>query len=318
MVGMRSIVWVSELRRSPDLFAKSGVMEEQRDVRDLVIAGHAKLGPPVVLAEQEAVVRRNQERGVLPQVAGVEVVQQPAHLSIAKGDDGAVVRAQLGAFVRSLGDPRVGRPVENRAAIVRRVVIAEAGRGEERLVRIERLDLEQPVLCRPVRVEELQTGVETPDGRKVLLRADGFAVDDVVIVETAAAVVELAHMVFLAQALPRRLHHGLPGVPLLAANELVGVVAVVIGEAPVFPVVVVVGDEVAVDALLVEQLGERVVERFQRTPATMQEVEPPGLHVTARRHARQAAGIVGVERDATFGQSAEVRCLDGPGSVRLQ
>ena len=85
---------------------------------------------------------------------------------------------------------------------------------------------------------------------------------------------ELVRVVLLAQPLPVRLHHRLPGVAFLAADEFVAVVAVVVGRAAILQVVEVVGDQVAVDAGLVQQLGEGVVERLQRAPAAVQEVQP--------------------------------------------
>ena len=115
----------------------------------------------------------------------------------------------------------------------------------------------------------------------------------------AALLRELALVVHLPQPLPVRLHHRLPGVAFLAAHELVGVVAVVVGGAAVLPVVEVVGHEVAVDAGLVQQLGEGVVERLQRAPAAVQEGQAAGQHVAPGRHAGQAADIVVVEGDAT-------------------
>ena len=81
---------------------------------------------------------------------------------------------------------------------------------------------------------------------------------------------KLSCVVHFSQPLPMRLHHRLPWIALLPANELVAVVPIVIGGAAILPIVEVVGDQMAVDAGVVQQLGERIVERLQRTPAAMQ------------------------------------------------
>jgi hypothetical protein len=136
----------------------------------------------------------------------------------------------------------------------------------------------------------------------------------VVVVEAAALLAVLALVVELAQPLPVRLHHRFPRVALLAADELVAVVAAVIGGAAVLPVVVVVGDQVAVGAGLVEQLGERV-ERLERAPAAMQEGQPPGLHVPPGRHAGQAADVVAVEGHGALGEAAEIGRLEAGAAI---
>jgi hypothetical protein len=137
----------------------------------------------------------------------------------------------------------------------------------------------------------------------------------VLVVQAAALLAVLALVVELAQPLPVRLHHRLPRVALLAADELVAVVAAVIGGAAVLPVVVVVGDQVAVDAGLVEQLGTRVVERLERAPAAMQEGQPPGLHVPPGRHAGQAADVVAVEGHGALGEAAEIGRLEAGAAI---
>ena len=60
------------------------VVGEQRDVHDLLVEVHAVLGPEIVLAQQEPVVGREHERGVLPHVMAIEIVEQPAELVVAE------------------------------------------------------------------------------------------------------------------------------------------------------------------------------------------------------------------------------------------
>ena len=80
-----------------------------------------------------------------------------------------------------------------------------------------------------------------------------------------------------------------------------------VAEPAVLEVVVVVGDEMRVDARIAKELGDGVIEGLERPPATMQEVEPAGLDVAARRHAGQAPHEVPVEHHRATGEPLEVR-----------
>ncbi len=76
--------------------------------------------------------------------------------------------------------------------------------------------------------------------------------------------------------------------------------------AAVLEVVVVVGDQMAVDPGLPEQVGQVVVEGLERAPGAVQEVEPPGLHVAPCRHAGHAADEMPLEGDAPLRQPIEI------------
>ena len=91
-----------------------------------------------------------------------------------------------------------------------------------------------------------------------------------------------------------------------------------VGGAAILQVVEVVGDQVAVDAGPVQQLGEGVVERLQRPPAAVQEAQPAGLHVAPCRHAGQATDIVPVEGQRARRQPVEVGCRDARAAIGPQ
>ena len=72
-------------------------------------------------------------------------------------------------------------------------------------------------------------------------------------------------------------------------------------------VVVMVGDHVAVHAALVAQDGgQALVPRLHRAPRRLQEVDPSGEHLTARRHTGQGPGEVVVEHGAALRQPVDV------------
>ena len=259
-----------------------------------------------MLAEKEAVIGRDDERSVAPKIVCVEIVEKLSHQKIAKRDDGVVVGAQLLAFLWQLVDAAVARPVADRPIPAGPEFLAKSlGRGE-RLMRVERLDLQEPVVRCPVAVEELEAGGKTLHRRVFALFSDELAVDDVAAELVACRAAELPLMVHLAQALPRRLHHGFPRIALLPADEVVAVVAGVVGGATILEIMEVVGDEVAVDAGLAQQLGKRIVERLERPPAPVEKAETSGLHVAARRHAGQAADIMTLECCGALGKTGEI------------
>jgi hypothetical protein len=179
------------------------VMEEQRDVRHLVEARHPALAPPVVLAKQEAVVGGEEEGRVRPQSMRVETIQEAPKLGVAQGHYGAVVGPQLGALVRRLRHALVWRPVEDGTGVVGRILRPVRRRRVERLVGIERLDLQEPVLRLPVSLEEIEPGIEAAYRWEVRLLPDELPIDDVVVVEAAWFLVELERVIHLPEPLPR-------------------------------------------------------------------------------------------------------------------
>ena len=80
-----------------------------------------------------------------------------------------------------------------------------------------------------------------------------------------------------------------------------------VGRAAILPIVEVIGNEMAVDPGVMQQFGERVVERLEWTPAAMQKRQPAGKHVAPRRHARQRTDIVIVVDHRAFRETVEIR-----------
>ena len=74
---------VVRLRRLAPATPARGVPGEERDVGRFVVPGHAHLAPPVVLAEQEAVVGDDEKHRVAPHVVGVHEVDHRAKVVVA-------------------------------------------------------------------------------------------------------------------------------------------------------------------------------------------------------------------------------------------
>ena len=284
------------------------MVDDQRNMRDLLVIWRQVLSPPVMLAQQETVIGRKHEAGIGPEIVLVEIVQKLAEIGVAHGHESGVVRPDLRDLVRAFLDRRVFRPVEDRAIVARRVLLTVFLGREERLVRIEAFELQKPVVRHAVVVEEGKGAREARRAGKILLYSYLFAIDLMLPpLRFRRHVVVLVGIHFL-EALQRRLHHRDPRVVFLSANELPGLVAAVIRRAAVLVVVEVVADEMCVHAGLLQDIGHRIVERFERTPGAVHEVQPTRMHVAPGRHAGQRADIMIVEGHGPLGEAIEVRC----------
>jgi len=155
-----------------------------------------------------------------------------------------------------------------------------------------------------VGAEELQAGGEGPGLTGRLLLPHVAAVHPVLADPDRLPVVEgLRDLHLIGQV-------GLPRVALLASNGLPRAVPRVIGAAAVFPVVVMIAGQVRVDARVAEHLGHGIVERLHRSPASMQEVVPPGVDLAAGGHAGHGPDVGRVERRRAGGEALEVRRVD--------
>jgi len=208
-----------------------------------------------------------------------------------------------------LFDLHIIRPVEMGSNIAILIHVAVLFRCEEWFMRIECLDLEEPVVLVPVGLDEFQSFVEGHRLRVVFFPLHVLSVDPVLAPQAIGSATDCGGDVgVLDLALPR--------VALLTAHELPGVVAGVVGGPAIFEIMVVVGDQVRVDTIESEEFRHRVVEGLQRAPAAVQEVHPAGMDFTPGRHARQARGITGVECDGMLLQSLEVGSVDLVSTIR--
>ena len=80
-----------------------------------------------------------------------------------------------------------------------------------------------------------------------------------------------------------------------------------IGGAAICEIMMMVGYKMGVDAVLLHNLGERIIKGFQRPPAAMQEMAAASVKVAARRHAGQAADIVIVKGHRPLLEPDEIR-----------
>ncbi|MPM19713.1 hypothetical protein SDC9_66139 [bioreactor metagenome] len=61
--------------------------------------------------------------------------------------------------------------------------------------------------------------------------------------------------------------------------------------------------------MLLENLGHRVIKRFQRRPTPVEKIIPAGMKFPPGRHAGQAAGIEGIKGHGLGCKTREIRGL---------
>lgn len=93
----------------------------------------------------------------------------------------------------------------------------------------------------------------------------------------------------------------------MAADEVEAGEVLEVAMCAVLEVMVVVGDELRDDVGLSSKPGNRLVERFDRTPRPPEELLHTRQPLTARGHTRETPRIVRVEDRRTVGEPVQVR-----------
>jgi hypothetical protein len=100
--------------------------------------------------------------------------------------------------------------------------------------------------------------------------------------------------------------HALPRITFLSTGDLPRAIARVIGAASILPVVPVVAHQVAVNAIVPQYLGHRVIKWLKGAPTAVEKVVAPGMQLATCWHARHAANVAVLKGDRTLCQSLKV------------
>ena len=195
-----------------------------------------------------------------------------------------------------------------RAVVVVLIQGAESIRRIEGLMRIEGLDLQEPVIHALVGFQEGQSGIEGTILRPGILAPDTFAVFPVVL--PPFRVREFTHGRHMLRHV-NLASVAVPSVTFLPPDCVPRGVPAVIGGTAVFPIVVVIRNQMGINPPILQDFRHRVIEGLQRPPTAMQETITPGVEFPACRHAGQATDIAVVENGGFFTQARKIFCL-GP------
>ncbi len=133
-----------------------GMPDHQGDMRYLLIVGHPVLGPPLVFAKQIAVVCRQDHRRVLPGIVGIHPVKQSPKMVVAHRHQRGVIGPDFGNLLGRVRAFLIERPIQDWALVARRELLLVLVRRVEGFMRIEALDLQEPVVAFAVPVEEFE------------------------------------------------------------------------------------------------------------------------------------------------------------------
>ena len=165
-----------------------------------------------MLRQHGPVIRGEHDQRVVPQPQVVERVEYPAHPVVRHREQSGVALPDVLDGFRGFVDLVVAGPVVERSVVIVAVHGAVFFGAIEGLVGIEDLDLQEPVVGRPVGIQPLDGRLRGLRTREVFLPLLEFPVAEILLAELPQ-VVRQGHAV----------HVGRPPVVLLAAEEIPGV-----------------------------------------------------------------------------------------------
>ena len=277
----------------------AGQTGDQGDADDLVVQGHDVLHPEVVFGQHGAVIRGEHDQGVVPQPEFVEGIEYPADPVVRHRQQAGIALPDVVDGFRRFVHFIVTRPVEEGAVVIVPVHGPVLLGAVEGFVGVEDLDLQEPVVGRPVRLQPLDGRLGGLRSGEIFLALLQLAVAEILLGQLAQ-VVGQGHAVHVRR----------PPVVLLAAEEVPRIEGRVVVLSAKLEIVVVVGQQVGEDVVLSQLARQGVVVGLDGTPAPVDEVVPAGHELPARRHAGERSHPVVVEDDAPFGQAVEGRRMD--------
>ena len=265
---------------------QTGIVEEQRCVGDFIIHRHYRLPPPAVLSEQEPVVCVHNEHGVLPKIILIHEIQYLSQITIAFTHQRGVIKTDMLYGLTVLRHFCVRRPVVQRMVLTDELYPVLEGHclGSARFcVHICAVAL---ILCIPFPVSLI------PDKRLLCFKKCIF--------------------------IKRYPQIRLPGISLLPAGNFPGRISRMVGASAVFPIMLMIADQMGINSVLFQYFRHGVVKRLQGPPAAVQEIITPRMQFSPCRHTRHAPRITVLELNASLRKPAEIRRQRPAASIWLK
>ena len=186
---------------------------------------------------------------------------------------------------------------------------------------IKGLDLQEPVIVSMVLMNEFKTALEGRILRCLFFR---IHVSAVALIHTQPVLViryiiqQPVGLVEQCPAVKLHIQICLPGITLLTSAGIPCRIPRMICTSAVFPVVLVVTDQMGMYACLLQDLRHRIIIRFDRSPAPVQEIRSAGMQFTSCGHAGHTAYITLIKLNAVLCQTLKIGRFRPVTSVRLQ
>ena len=278
----------------------SGIIDKQWCMYNLfVVVDMVALCPPVMFSQHKAMIRVNDKHGVFPQVIFVHFIQNPAQAAVAHPEKGSIFIAYMPDIrLLLLRYGMIARPVEKWAVIFRLKAHEILILYIEGLVRIKGLHLKEPVIVFMVSVQKFDSGLEGLGLCHFFHGIRVFPVHHVLL----NALSQMRRQFFLTYA-------GLPVIPLLTAHIFPAAVSVMIGAASILPIMIVVADQMAVNAVFLQDFRHGIIVGLHGAPASVQEIVTSCVDFPPCGHTGKASHIAFVKRDAAVRKAFEIRGL---------
>ena len=277
-------------------------VDDERQMRQLVIQVHVVLAHVVALAQEVPVVGGDHDHGVLEHAVFVQLIDQLAKPVIGHGDQGLVTALDVidrtGVEV-SVRDALVLRGLEVIAvklalATVHLHVFVRHVKG---LMRVKSLDHQEEIILALVVLHPVACGLEGLGAGHIFLMRPLLAI--LLILLAHAAVKGLRHVIGFVDAAH-------PGVALLPAIVIPRVEFLQVALATGAQIVTVVGSDVAKGAGRAQALGQRHVKGLDGTPGALKKVVAAAHDVATSRHAGGGANPVVVEHARALRKPVQV------------
>ena len=190
-------------------------------------------------------------------------------------------------------------PVKGRSAVFVGIQPLKLFLREKRFVRIKRLNLQEPSISVFVPLDKFQPQIEGYVLGLEFGAGHMLAVDHVLLWHRKT--LNFRPAVGAEARISQLFDIANPLIAFLTAHQIKRGVALVIGSAPILPVVMMIRHLMGVNSLLVQQFGHGIVKRLQRPPGTMQKIVPTRVHFATRRHARHGTDIKIIELHCALG-----------------
>ena len=253
---------------------------------DFIIHRHHRLPPPAVLSEQKTVVCVHNEHGVLPKIILIHEIQYLSQITIAFTHQRGVIKTDMLYGLTVLRHFCVRRPVVQRMVLTDELYPVLEGHclGSARFcVHICAVAL---ILCIPFPVSLV------PDKRLLCFKKCIFV--------------------------KRYPQIRLPGISLLPAGNFPGRISRMVGASAIFPVMLMIADQMGINPVLFQYFRHGVVKRLQGPPAAVQEIITPRMQFSPCRHTRHAPRITVLELNASLRKPAEIRRQRPAASIWLK
>ena len=261
------------------------------------------------------------EHGVLPKIILIHEIQYLSQITVAFTHQRGVIKTDMLYGLTVLRHFCIRRPVIlTVSGKLMRIQCFVIRQGKKRLMRIKGLDLQEPVVLRMVLTDELYPVLEGHCLGSARFCVHICAVALILCIPFPVSLVPDKRLLCFKKCIfvKRYPQIRLPGISLLPAGNFPGRISRMVGASAVFPVMLMIADQMGINPVLFQYFRHGVVKRLQGPPAAVQEIITPRMQFSPCRHTRHAPRITVLELNASLRKPAEIRRQRPAASIWLK